>query len=106
MKLEIDAGNIVFGPDEKRIPSIRRNLFEKDEQVLRSVIFSYAQKASQDFVALFDGKAVFQNPKSYRDLHRLITYLTNPGDMVLDFFAGSGTTGHGTMLASSEAQPL
>ena len=29
---EIDTGNIVFGPDEKRVPSIRRNLFEKDEQ--------------------------------------------------------------------------
>jgi adenine-specific DNA-methyltransferase len=105
MKQEIDAGKIVFGPDEHRIPSIRRNLFEKDEQVLRSVIFSYAQKASQDFASLFDGKLVFQNPKSYRDLHRLVAYLTDPGDIVLDFFAGSGTTGHGTMLANVEAEP-
>ncbi|MFG1186291.1 site-specific DNA-methyltransferase [Xanthobacter aminoxidans] len=105
MKQEIDAGNIVFGPDEKRIPSIRRNIFEKDDQVLRSVIFSYAQKASQDFAALFDGKSVFQNPKSYRDLHRLVTYLTAPGETILDFFAGSGTTGHGTMLANVEAAP-
>lgn len=105
MKQEIDAGNIVFGPDEKRIPSIKRNIFEKDDQVLRSVIFSYAQKASQDFGALFDGQAVFQNPKSYRDLHRLVTYLTAPGETILDFFAGSGTTGHGTMLANVEAVP-
>lgn len=105
MKQEIDAGNIVFGEDEKRIPSIRRNLFEKDEQVMRSVIFSYAQKASQDFTAIFNGKAVFQNPKSYRDMHRLVSYFTEPGDLVLDFFAGSGTTGHGTMLANAEAQP-
>ncbi|MCE8039760.1 site-specific DNA-methyltransferase [Halomonas sp. MCCC 1A11062] len=105
MKQEIDAGNIVFGEDEKKIPSIRRNLFEKDDQVLRSVIFSYAQKASQDFAALFDGQMVFQNPKSYRDLHRLISYLTEPGDLILDFFAGSGTTGHGTMLTSAEAEP-
>jgi len=105
MKQEIDAGHIVFGEDEQRIPSIRQNLFEKDEQVMRSVIFSYAQKASQDFAALFDGKAVFQNPKSYRDMHRLVSYLTEPGDMVLDFFAGSGSTGHGAMLASAEAQP-
>lgn len=105
MKQEIDAGKIVFGEDEKRIPSIRRNLFEKDEQVMRSVIFSYAQKASQDFAAIFDGKAVFQNPKSFRDMHRLVSYFTEPGDIVLDFFAGSGTTGHGAMLASTEAQP-
>lgn len=105
MKQEIDAGHIVFGEDEKRIPSVRTNLFEKDEQVMRSVIFSYAQKASQDFAALFDGKAVFQNPKSYRDMSRLVSYLTEPGDIVMDFFAGSGTTGHGAMLASTEAQP-
>jgi adenine-specific DNA-methyltransferase len=105
MKQEIDAGNIVFGPDERRIPSIRRNLFEKDEQVLRSVVFSYAQKATQDFAELFDGQAVFSNPKSYRDLERLISYLTDAGDLILDFFAGSGTTGHSAMLASASAQP-
>ncbi|WP_354320358.1 site-specific DNA-methyltransferase [Pseudacidovorax sp. 1753] len=105
MAQEIAAGHIVFGEDERRIPSVRRDLFEKDDQVLRSVIFSYAQKSSQDFAKLFDGKAVFQNPKSYRDLQRLIAYLTEPGDIVLDFFAGSGTTGHGTMLASLDAQP-
>ncbi|MBY0233472.1 MAG: site-specific DNA-methyltransferase [Burkholderiaceae bacterium] len=105
MKQEIDAGHIVFGEDESRIPSIRQNLFDKDEQVLRSVIFSYAQKSSQDFAKLFEGKAVFQNPKSYRDLQRLISYFTEPGDIVLDFFAGSGTTGHGAMLASVDLQP-
>ncbi|MGD9851064.1 MAG: site-specific DNA-methyltransferase [Nitrospirales bacterium] len=105
MKEEIDRGEVIFGRDEKRIPSIRRNLFDKDDQVLRSVIFSYAQKASQDFAALFDGEAVFQNPKSYKDMHRLVAYLTEPGDIVLDFFAGSGTTGHGTMLARSEGEP-
>ena len=100
MKEEIDAGNIVFGVDEKTIPSVRRNLFEKDEQVMRSVIFSYAQKASQDFAALFDGRMVFQNPKSYLDIQRLVEYYSKPGDLILDFFAGSGTTGHGAMLAS------
>lgn len=102
MKQEIDAGNIVFGTDHTTIPSVRRNLFVKDQQVMRSVLFSYAQKASQDFAALFDGKAVFQNPKSYRDLQKLVSYFTEPGDLILDFFAGSGTTGHGVMLADAE----
>lgn len=102
MKQEIDAGNIVFGVDHTTIPSVRRDLFIKDQQVMRSVQFSYAQKASQDFAGLFDGKVVFQNPKSYRDLQKLVSYFTEPGDLILDFFAGSGTTGHGVMLADSE----
>lgn len=103
MEEEIKAGNVVFGVDETTIPSVRMNLFEKDEQVMRSVQFSYAQKATQDFAALFDGKAVFQNPKSYRDLQKLVTYFTDAGDVVCDFFAGSGTTGHGVMLSNASA---
>jgi adenine-specific DNA-methyltransferase len=102
MKEEIEKGRIVFGPDETTIPSIRRDLFDKDEQVMRSVIFSYAQKASQDFAWIFDGKSVFDNPKSYRDLQRLVEYLTESDDVVLDFFAGSGTTAHGVLLANRE----
>ena len=102
MKQEIDAGNIVFGSDHTTIPSVRRNLFVKDQQVMRSVLFSYAQKASQDFAGLFDGNAVFQNPKSFRDLQKLVSYFTEPGDLIFDFFAGSGTTGHGVLLANAE----
>jgi len=100
MKVEIAAGHVVFGPDETTIPSVRRNLFEKDEQVMRSVIFSYAQKATQDFARIFGGLKVFENPKSYVDMERLVKYLTEPGDIVLDFFAGSGTTAHGVLLAN------
>ncbi len=100
MKVEIDKGRIVFGPDETTVPSVRRNLFDMDEQVMRSVTFSYAQKASQDFAKIFDGVRVFDNPKSYLDLEQLIRYLTEPGDIVLDFFAGSGTAAHGVLLAN------
>jgi adenine-specific DNA-methyltransferase len=94
MKEEIDKGNIMFGPDETTIPGIRMDLFEKDRQVMRSVIFSYAQKASQDFARIFDGKAVFDNPKNYIDIGRIIEYLTASDDLIIDIFAGSGTTAH------------
>jgi len=103
MQVEIDKGNIAFGPDETTIPGVRTNLFDKDDQVMRSVIFSYAQKASQDFAKIFGGEKVFDNPKSYLDLKRLVEYLSEPGDIVLDFFAGSGTTGHAVLLANREA---
>jgi adenine-specific DNA-methyltransferase len=35
----------------------------------------------------------FETPKPERLIHRIITLATNPGDIVLDSFAGSGTTG-------------
>jgi adenine-specific DNA-methyltransferase len=102
MKEEIDKGYIAFGPDETTIPSVRMNLFENTEQVMASVIFSYAQKATQDLDKVFDGKKVFDNPKSYLDLERLVGYLSEPGDIVLDFFAGSGTTAHGVLRCNQQ----
>ena len=43
--------------------------------------------------AVLDSSEVFQTPKPERLIHRILTIATNPGDLVLDSFAGSGTTG-------------
>jgi adenine-specific DNA-methyltransferase len=100
MNDEISKGRVIFGPDHTTIPSLRRNLFEKKTQVMRSVIFSYAQTASQQFDAIFDGEKIFENPKSFVDLEKLVTYLSEPGDIVMDFFAGSNTTMHGVIRSN------
>src|ERR1043166_1652140 len=101
---EHKKGRIVFGPDETTVPSVRTNLFDSKTQALRSVLFSYAQTATQEFQKIFDGKKVFDNPKHYDDIRKLIDYLTEEGDIVLDFFAGSGSTGHAVMVANSRRQ--
>ncbi|MEZ5535891.1 MAG: site-specific DNA-methyltransferase [Thiolinea sp.] len=41
----------------------------------------------------FNSKQTFDTPKPERLLQHLLTIATNPGDLVLDSFAGSGTTG-------------
>ena len=66
-----------------------------------SVHYSYAQTAANQFNALFDGKRVFDNPKPVDDLKKLVGYLTSPDDLVMDFFAGSGTTGHGVFAQNA-----
>jgi adenine-specific DNA-methyltransferase len=101
MNAEIAKGLVVFGDDETTIPSLRRNLFVKDEQVMKSVIFSYAQVASQQFDAIFDDVKVFENPKSFTDIERLVAYFSDAGDIVLDFFAGSNTTMHAVIRANN-----
>lgn len=101
MQIEIDKGMIVFGPDETTTPGVRMNLFEKDAQVMKSVIFSYAQTASQQFDAIFDDVKIFENPKSFTDLERLIAYFSEPGDIVLDFFAGTNSAFHGLLRANA-----
>lgn len=92
MKQNIEDGHVVFGSDESTVPSLRTNLFESTQQVMRSVSFSYAQTVAQEFVRIFDGKKVFDNPKPVHDLRNIFEYLTGPADCILDFFAGSGTT--------------
>jgi len=42
---------------------------------------------------VFDGVKDFQTPKPERLLERVIALASNPGDVVLDSFSGSGTTG-------------
>jgi adenine-specific DNA-methyltransferase len=58
----------------------------------------YGRKAMQD---LF-GEAIIDFPKPPELLKKLIRCGTAPGDTVLDFFAGSGTTGHAILELSAE----
>lgn len=48
--------------------------------------------AKSEIKALFPGVSPFDTPKPERLLERVIHIATNPGDIVLDVFAGSGTT--------------
>lgn len=73
-----------------------------EEEFANQVRGSYFYKQSQVSVralrALMGGK-VFNNPKDYEEIARLIDY-TTAGDhesIVMDFFAGSGTTGHSVL---------
>jgi adenine-specific DNA-methyltransferase len=95
-------GKIAFGPDETTTPRAKVSLFRSTTQVLGSVRYSYAQTAAQQFDGLFGGERVFDNPKPFNDLAELVNYLTGTDDMVLDFFAGSGSTGHGVWLANQK----
>ena len=46
---------------------------------------------------MFDGKKVFLFPKPVSFIKTLIDGCTGEGDIILDFFSGSGTTAHATM---------
>lgn len=53
--------------------------------------------------ALFDGVAVFDNPKPTKLIRRMLGLATTPDneELVLDFFAGSGSTGHALWLENA-----
>lgn len=93
MKREyIDRKRLIYGPDHNRIVQIK--LYLKDYQdAFRSVIDLDGRLGAYALAALF-GKTAdpFDNPKPPQLLKRLLAFGGRPGAIVLDFFAGSGTT--------------
>lgn len=55
------------------------------------------KKGSIELKQLFEKKKLFENPKPTDFLRRLITISCNYNDLILDFFAGSGTTADAVM---------
>lgn len=94
----IEDNRIYFGKDGSSKPTIKRFLSElKDRGVVPLSNWHYSDVgenriAMQESKALF-GDAPFPTPKPERLLQRIIQLSTEPGDLVLDSFAGSGTTG-------------
>ena len=61
------------------------------------------KKATRDLNVLFDGRKVFDHPKPVGLMRKLICLGTNKSDesIVLDFFAGSATTGHAVIAQNA-----
>lgn len=73
-------------------------------QVAGSYFYRSALQASNELNQLF-GKKVFNNPKDKEVIARWISYIdVADGDIVMDFFAGSGTTGHAVLEVNSSEE--
>jgi adenine-specific DNA-methyltransferase len=84
---------IHFGQDETTIPTRKSYLFEIDSEPFSSVFYRDGRSATLEVEELV-GKGWFQFPKNTDVLANLIELTTKDNDLVLDFFAGSGSTGH------------
>jgi len=71
-------------------------------QVMPSVLYKQAQVSVKLLREIFGGKKTFENPKDHEVIMRLLRYVTKPGDLILDSFAGSGTTGHATLAINKQ----
>lgn len=60
------------------------------------------QEASKELKDLLGATDIFDNPKPTRLIKQLLKIATNKDDIILDFFAGSGTTGHSITLLNKE----
>ena len=97
---ELDQDNrIWWGSEGNNVPRLKRFLSEVMEGIVPQTIWlqdevGHTQEAKKEVMsAVPEEVEVFQTPKPERLLKRVLDLSTNPGDLVLDSFAGSGTTG-------------
>jgi len=92
-------GRVYFGKDGDRLPIIKTYLSEVQDGFVPKTWWPAEevgsnQSARRDHLRkLLVNVEPFATPKPESLLHRIILIATNPGDIVLDSFAGSGTTG-------------
>ena len=91
----IADGDIMFGPDETTLIKPKKRA-ETVTELLRSVIYEDGRASTKRLDAMMD-RGVFDNPKSETVLGMLVELVAHPDSIILDFFAGSGTTGHAVM---------
>ncbi len=86
-----------YGPKGDSLPSLKRFLSDMPGMVPWSwwthSEVGHSQEAKKEGHKLFGADSAFATPKPERLLERVVHLATNPGDLVLDSFAGSGTTG-------------
>ena len=96
-KLLLD-NRIWFGTTGNNVPRLKRFLSEVSSSVPATTWWDYQgyghnDEGRREAKALISSDDVFATPKPERLLSKIIELSTNPGDLVLDSFAGSGTTG-------------
>lgn len=62
------------------------------------------QEAAKELKEMLGAADIFDNPKPTRLLSKIFEIATNENDLILDFFAGSGTTGHSVVKLNNKQQ--
>ena len=93
MKKLMEEKRILFGTDHNQIVQIKEYL-EDFEAKLGSVINLDSRTGSNELEDVFGARKVFPNPKPTLFLNEFLRFTVSPGDLVLDFYAGSGSTIH------------
>lgn len=98
---------ISFGKDGNGRPMLKKFLSEVQEGLTPDTWWKHEdagtnKEATLELKKLFDGASVFDTPKPVRLLKRIIKLFADKDSLVLDFFAGSGTTGEAVLALNNE----
>ena len=105
-------GRIWWGKDGNNVPAPKIYLSEVKQGIVPQTYWPYeevghTQDAKKDLISLVDfpsSDEVFDTPKPSKLIMKMLRIATkaNEGDLVFDFFSGSGTTGQAVMELNKE----
>ncbi len=108
MKQEIASNSIWFGADGNGVPRIKRFLNETRQGLTPSTIWTADdvgsnEQGKRDLSSLFGGEVLFDSPKPPSLIQRILDITTEASEtaIVVDFFAGSGTSAHAVFAQNS-----
>lgn len=98
---------IWFGPKGEGVPSLKRFLSEVQQGIVPVTLWlheevGHNQEAKQEIKRILQSDSPFETPKPTRLIKKILQIATNKDDLVLDSFAGSGTTGQAVLEANKE----
>ena len=101
IKYLISKNELYFGsrPEQNRVP--RQKMFSFEDDVIPQNLLDdcgTTRSAQKELDSILGAKQVFLYPKPISLISRLIEMATSPGDWILDFFAGSATTLHASIV--------
>lgn len=105
---ELIKDNRIYFPKAGRgVPRIKRFLNEVKEGIVPMTIWEWKdvghnQEAKQELKQIFLGESLFESPKPVRLIKRIVQLISNRNDIILDSFAGSGTTAHAVLDLNKE----
>lgn len=93
-----EEGRIWFGKTGNSQPNVIRYLSEVEGMVPWTwwphEDVGHTDEAKKEINSILERDIDFDTPKPLRLMEQIINIASNPGDLILDSFAGSGTTGH------------
>jgi len=101
--LKLQEKNLIWYGDESTPPGMK-DYITKDDYAVPDSFFYFDNSVDTRMVKDMFGALVFENPKPLEMIKQIITMSTQEGDIVLDFFAGSGTTGHAVIELNRDGE--
>ncbi|QFY42678.1 site-specific DNA-methyltransferase [Candidatus Methylospira mobilis] len=101
MEKLIEEGKILFGEDEDKIIELKVYAFQYEDK-LPSLISLDGRLGAYEFKSILHDSKKFDNPKPSQFIKQILAYVLGKDDLILDSFAGSGTTAHAVLDLNKE----